>query len=76
MFKKKKKKKNMDHIKKINLIYVIFSTIKESCQMNSIRTYNAKLTQKKKKSKSYFFFFITPFSTKNFRILSVSNKSH
>ena len=45
--------------------------------MNSIRTYNAKPTQKKKKkSKSYFFFFITPFSTKNFRILSVSNKSH
>ena len=41
----------MDHIKKINLIYVIFSTIKESCQMNSIRTYNAKLQKKKKKKK-------------------------
>ena len=38
----------MDHIKKINLIYVIFSTIKESCQMNSIRTYNAKPKKKKK----------------------------
>ena len=36
---------------------------------------NPKKKKKKKKKNSYLFFF-TPFSTKNFRILNVANKSH